>query len=115
MAIQQRIRLRELRQTDWRSIHSYAGLDISCRYQPWGPNSEEDTLKFVSKAIRDTKKSPRSRFAFAVIEEEKEKLIGVAELNIRDFGNKIGKSAISSTLISGAAGTPQKQVPFFFI
>ncbi|WHY73942.1 GNAT family N-acetyltransferase [Fictibacillus enclensis] len=91
MAIQQRIRLRELRQTDWRSIHSYAGLDISCRYQPWGPNSEEDTLKFVSQAIRDTKQSPRSRFAFAVIEEEKEKLIGVAELNIRDFGNKIGE------------------------
>ncbi|MDN4073984.1 MULTISPECIES: GNAT family N-acetyltransferase [Fictibacillus] len=87
----QRIRLRELRKTDWQDVHSYASQEITCRFQPWGPNTEEETLEFISQVIKDTKLNPRTRFAFAVIEEKDELLIGVAELNIRDFTNKIGE------------------------
>ncbi|MCK6256481.1 GNAT family N-acetyltransferase [Fictibacillus sp. KIGAM418] len=88
---QKRIRLRELRITDWKDVHAYASQEITCRFQPWGPNAEEDTLEFMGQVIKDTKHNPRSRYAFAIIEEKDEKLIGVAELNIRDFTNKIGE------------------------
>jgi [ribosomal protein S5]-alanine N-acetyltransferase len=35
--------------------------------------------------------NPMSRYAFAIIEKGKEKLIGAGELNIRDFKNKNGE------------------------
>lgn len=86
-----RIRFREIRQTDWQDIHAYASLDITCRYQPWGPNTEDETLAFMSQVIKDSNKNPRTRFSFAIIEETADQLIGVAELNVKDFSNGEGE------------------------
>lgn len=47
------IQLRELRQTDWQAVHRYASLEIVSRYQPWGPNSEEETRQYVDEVLRD--------------------------------------------------------------
>ncbi len=27
--------------TDWQAAHSWAGRPDACRYQPWGPNTED--------------------------------------------------------------------------
>jgi hypothetical protein len=62
-----RVMLREFTEEDWTSVHAYASQEIACRYQPWGPNTEKDSQLYVKQIIEDTKKNPRTRFAFAVI------------------------------------------------
>lgn len=67
-----RFKLREMKEEDWIDIHIYASQPIVCQHQPWGPNSEEETQKFVEQVLLDAKKETRSRFTFAVVEREKE-------------------------------------------
>lgn len=84
-----RVTLREMVETDWIDVHSYASLPTVCKYQPWGPNSEDDSREFVQQVIADSTEIPRSRFVFAVIVEEK--LIGSGEINIQDFIDRKGE------------------------
>ena len=84
-----RVTLRELLENDWIDVHAYASLPSVSRFQPWGPNSEDDSLEFVQQVISDSTEIPRSRFVFAVILENK--LIGSGEINIQDFIDRKGE------------------------
>jgi len=84
-----RVILREMEEADWLYVHAYASLPSVCRYQPWGPNSEEDSLEFVQQVLADSKEIPRSRFVFSVIVDDK--LIGSGEINIQDFIDRKGE------------------------
>lgn len=84
-----RVTLREMKEMDWNDVHSYASLPTVCKYQPWGPNSEEDSREFVQQVIADSNEIPRSRYVFAVIVEGK--LIGSGEINIQDFIDRKGE------------------------
>ncbi|MDN4491971.1 GNAT family N-acetyltransferase [Ureibacillus aquaedulcis] len=84
-----RVTLRELKETDWVDVHAYASLPPVSIYQPWGPNSEDDSWEFVQQVISDSKEIPRSRFVFAVIVDNK--LIGSGEINIQDFIDRKGE------------------------
>jgi hypothetical protein len=42
-----KITLREVEARDWRAIHDYASREEACKYQPWGPNSEDETREYV--------------------------------------------------------------------
>ncbi len=83
----ERLVFRELVESDWRMVHDYASLEVVCRYQPWGPNTVEETKTFVSEVLTDHKKNPRTRFMFAVVSKEDDRLIGAIELKIGDFQN----------------------------
>lgn len=87
----ERIILREIEEKDWRAVHKYASKQIVSQYQPWGPNSAEESEAFVKQVIVDAEKDLRSRFVFAVILKENARMIGAGELNIRDFSNKAGE------------------------
>ncbi|MEG0476039.1 MAG: GNAT family N-acetyltransferase, partial [Carnobacterium sp.] len=87
----ERFVLREFIERDWIDVHKYASQEIVCQYQPWGPNSEEESQKFVTEVLIDSKQEPRKRFVFAII--YKEKMIGAGEFNIRDFINRAGEIA----------------------
>ena len=63
----ERLLLREFTNLDWIDVHKYASQDIVCQYQPWGPNTEEDSKNFVFQVIQDSLQEPRRRFAFAII------------------------------------------------
>ncbi|RHW40126.1 N-acetyltransferase [Lysinibacillus yapensis] len=84
-----KILLREMKEADWVDVHKYASLSAVCEYQPWGPNSEEDSWEFVQQVLADAKEYPRSRYVFAMIAEEK--LIGSGEIAIRDFIDRKGE------------------------
>lgn len=84
-----RLFLREFTDNDWINVHKYASQDIVCKYQPWGPNTEEESRSFVNQVIKDSTEEPRKRFAFAIVLNTN--MIGAGELNIRDFTNKIGE------------------------
>jgi [ribosomal protein S5]-alanine N-acetyltransferase len=86
-----RIVLREFTENDWIGVHTYASLEKVCQYQPWGPNTEEDSKEFVRQVMDDAMKEPRTRYVFAVMLKDEEKMIGAGEFNNRDFTNKVGE------------------------
>ncbi|PBB04662.1 MULTISPECIES: GNAT family N-acetyltransferase [Salimicrobium] len=89
----ERVKLREMKEKDWVDVHEYASQEKVCQYQPWGPNSEQETRNFVKQVICDAKKVNRSRFVFAIIVKESGEMIGAGEVNIRDYTNRIGEIA----------------------
>ena len=78
-------------ESDWVNVHKCASQEKSCRFQPWGPNSKTDSKAFVNQVLVDATKQQRSRYVFAVIKKNDEKMVGAGELNIRDFSNKTGE------------------------
>lgn len=87
----ERLLLREFTKNDWIDVHIYASQDIVCQFQPWGPNTEEDSNNFVNQVIKDSALEPRTRFVLAIIYNET--MTGSGELNIRDLTNKVGEVA----------------------
>lgn len=45
-------RLRPIRRDDVARIHEWASRPEGCRYQSWGPNTEEETAAFVESAVQ---------------------------------------------------------------
>lgn len=84
----EKIYLRELTLEDWKDVHSYASMDIVCTYQPWGPNSVDETFEFVKLVLNDHDKKTRTRYVFAVVEKESEQMIGSGEIIIQDMINQ---------------------------
>ncbi|WP_226579854.1 GNAT family N-acetyltransferase [Halobacillus litoralis] len=91
MKTAERLYLREMEEKDWEAIHTYASIPDVCRYQPWGPNSERETKEYVKQIIADKGKEERTRYVWAVVEEEGHQLIGVGELNIIDVYHATGE------------------------
>ena len=88
-----RVVLREMEEDDWVDVHKYASQEKVCQYQPWGPNTERESIDFVKQVIFDAEKKNRSRFVFAVILKGNGEMIGAGEINIRDYTNRIGEIA----------------------
>lgn len=86
-----RLYLRDFQEDDWGAVHKYASLEQVSRNQPWGPNTIEETKAFVEEALADSKKTPRTRYIFAIVLKEHEELIGAVEINIRSAANKSGE------------------------
>ena len=89
----ERLLLRQFTEDDWLGVHRYASQEIVCRYQAWGPNTEEDSIGFVKQVIKDASQQPRKRFAFAIVTKNNEQMIGAGELTIRDLSNRNGEIA----------------------
>lgn len=85
------IYLRELRLTDWIDVHAYASQERVCLFQPWGPNTYEQTQIFVNQIIEDAQGAPRTRYAYAIIEQNINKMIGMIEINIRSTIDRSGE------------------------
>ncbi|OOE12799.1 GNAT family N-acetyltransferase [Fictibacillus arsenicus] len=86
-----RIMLREFEEEDWKAVHKYASQEIVSQYQPWGPNTEKDSIAYVNEAINESKNNPRVRFAFAIVENRSGEMIGAGELCIRSSANREGE------------------------
>ena len=61
-----RLRLREITESDFAAIHSWAGNIDNVKYMTWGPNSEEQTRGFIESSMRAAQAEPRTNFDFAV-------------------------------------------------
>ncbi|MFD8197537.1 GNAT family N-acetyltransferase [Streptomyces wuyuanensis] len=74
---------------DWRAVHSWASLAQVCRFQTWGPNTEEQTRAFVATAVGAWAHSPQQRFAYAArIEGD---VAGMGEPHVRSGGQRQGE------------------------
>jgi RimJ/RimL family protein N-acetyltransferase len=83
--IGRRVVLRELVTSDWEGIHSYARLPEACRYQTWGPNTEDQTRSFCAQQIAAASEEPRTLYAVAITTTSDDAIKGVAALNVRSF------------------------------
>lgn len=83
--------LRELDYADWVSVHRYASLKEVCQFQPWGPNSIEETKSYVEECLIDAKKPLRTRYVLGAINKENQQMIGAGEFNIREEFNREGE------------------------
>jgi len=72
----ERLMLREFEQADWEAVHRYASDPEVVRFMEWGPNSEEETRRFIEKAIGCQSDQPRRNFELAVILKGLGHLIG---------------------------------------
>ncbi|GLY02934.1 GNAT family protein [Actinoplanes sp. NBRC 101535] len=75
------MRLRPLTFPDWPAVHTFARLDEVCRYQPWGPNTPEQTRTYVREAAAAWQQRPHTRYAYAVTADDT--VIGTADLHLR--------------------------------
>jgi RimJ/RimL family protein N-acetyltransferase len=67
---------------DWESIHEWASTAASCRYQPWGRNTVEDTKRFVADAIASWGNDPQDRYVWAGLNARAD-VVGLGELHVR--------------------------------
>jgi len=54
-----KMHLREFKEDDWTAVHEYASNELVCRYQPWEPNTEEESRGFVQQNIYDAALLPK--------------------------------------------------------
>lgn len=62
-----RLLLREFLFNDWQDVHEYACDPEVVRHLEWGPNSKEETIKFVEGTLACQREYPRMVYEFAVL------------------------------------------------
>src|SRR3989338_5377573 len=85
--ITDRLIIREFELADFEAIHFYASDPEVVEFMDWGPNSEEDTRKFLDKELAHQTKSDRKIFETAVTLKDGKQLIGGCGLTLEhDYG-----------------------------
>lgn len=72
----ERLTLRAYKTEDWERVHIYGSNPDFSKYELWGPNTLEDTHKFVAEMVEQSKSNPRYKFDFAVCLKENGLMIG---------------------------------------
>ena len=82
--------LRDFCVDDWHSVHCYAADPDVVRFVEWGPNTEDDTKDFVSRAIQMSQINPRVDFELALVSVQENAVIGAASIHISQLANREG-------------------------
>lgn len=87
--ITNRLILRPFNKGDFSDVHQYSTDEEVCRFMPWGPNSYKDSKKFLSRAIRNRKKSDNDFVGeHAIILKENNELLGGCGLYVESKKDK---------------------------
>lgn len=91
--VTKRLILREFQLDDFDSVHKYASDPEVCRYSDWGPNTSEDTRKFMKDVVIEQSGNPRNQFTLAIILKDSSEVIGACSLTRTEpFQGEIGYS-----------------------
>jgi [ribosomal protein S5]-alanine N-acetyltransferase len=85
-----RFLLRDFQAEDWTAVHMYAADPDVVQYMDWGPNSEDETKKFIDLAIKSSQFKPRMDFELAIIDSDTNELIGGAGIHIANAQHRAG-------------------------
>lgn len=77
------IYLRPLKRSDALAIHLYASDEAVTKYLLWGPNTYEETLKYLDASLSLPLNVPRNIFRFAIILKHTDDLIGMIDLTLK--------------------------------
>jgi [ribosomal protein S5]-alanine N-acetyltransferase len=83
--------IRRLKKEDWKDVHLYASQETVSQYQPWGPNSEVETLAYVEEVLKAEKVVPQTRYVHALVDERIGRVIGAGEIIIKSFVHQSGE------------------------
>jgi ribosomal-protein-alanine N-acetyltransferase len=83
--------LRRIEATDWPAVHAWARTLEFCRFQPWGPDSPEESRAFVAAAAAAWFDKPQTRFAYLACLDGRP--IGTGELWLRNTRHRQGEIA----------------------
>ena len=86
-----RLILREFRESDFDAVHAYGSDPEVARFMVWGPNTPEETRAFLDRALEDLRHWPRPSVNAAVVLADSGRLIGSAELRVKDPENLTGE------------------------
>lgn len=84
----ERLILRAFTPEDFESVHSYTSDAEITKYMVWGPNSPEDTKRFIKNAIDLSEENPVKNYQYAAVLKESGRLIGACNLCIPYGGDE---------------------------
>lgn len=58
--------LRPFTPDDFAAIHEYSSKETVCKFMEWGPNTKEDTKKFLDSVLLSYTYNPRSSYDFII-------------------------------------------------
>jgi [ribosomal protein S5]-alanine N-acetyltransferase len=83
-----RLIIRDMQMTDLYSIHRY-GSDLEhVKYMTWGPNSLEETQRFLTEAVQKNQATPRKNYDLAITEKDDGQVIGGIGIYLNDEMNE---------------------------
>jgi RimJ/RimL family protein N-acetyltransferase len=85
-----RLLLRDLADGDGPSVHAYASDAATVRLLDWGPNTAEDTTRFLSMARASREAAPRTAYHLAIVLLETQRLIGGCRIETRNAPSRSG-------------------------
>jgi RimJ/RimL family protein N-acetyltransferase len=85
-----RLVLREFEAADWVAVHEYGSDPQVVRFMDWGPNTEEETLRFIQKSIGYQMEKPRIHYSLAVVVRDKSRLIGGCGVYVSNIDSREG-------------------------
>ena len=88
-----RLILRELDLDDWPAVHGYSARPEVARFQPWGPNTPEESRRFIEQALSAAQAIPRTEYQFAATLADGGRLIGTGALHVRSTEHGHGEIA----------------------
>lgn len=80
--------VRELGDGDAAAVQDYAGGAGVVRHLDWGPNTLEDTLRFLSLARASRNAVPRTAYHLAIVLKAADRLIGGCRLDIHSAAGR---------------------------
>lgn len=86
-----RVILREFQFDDWETIHRVTSRPEVCRYQPWGPNSLEETRAYVRAVLQTGEAEPRTEYTLAAVLRGSNELFGYGSLWLRNHEFRCGE------------------------
>jgi RimJ/RimL family protein N-acetyltransferase len=86
-----RLILREITEADLPAVHAYSVRPEVARYQPWGPNTPEESRAFVDRAIAEAQTDPRAVYQLAITRVDGGQLIGSAGLTVHSVEHGQGE------------------------
>ena len=83
-----RLILRDYEPFDLMDIQKYASDPEVVEYMEWGPNTLEDTSRFLADVLKQGRKMPRMNYEMVILEKESNKAIGAVSLRVQSLEHK---------------------------
>lgn len=80
-----RLRLRDYEPRDFEAVHAFASRVDVVEHVAWGPNSREDTQRFLDQCAADCLVEPRTTYALAIVIRGTDEPVGSVGLHLEDL------------------------------
>jgi RimJ/RimL family protein N-acetyltransferase len=85
-----RLELREILENDCAEVHEFGSDPMVARFMNWGPNTEDDTHRFIQRSIGYQSEKPRMHYSLAIVVRDLSRLIGSCGVYLSNIENREG-------------------------